>query len=134
MIHAMARTHLHNPEDPFYRNLGQSIRLTRTALGKSQTDVAEHIDVTFQQLQKYEKGINRIPVQELMKLAAYLEAPLSHFFGENDATPAPALQLFTEQSRGEEFQMILKHWAAINDARTRAAILDFVKAMAAISR
>lgn len=129
----MARSHLHKPEDAFYRNLGQSIRLTRSALGKSQTDVAEHIDVTFQQLQKYEKGVNRIPVRELTKLAAYLEAPISHFVGE-DETPAPALQLFTEQPRRKEFQMFLKYWAAIRNDHTRAAIVEFVKAMAAIDR
>ena len=130
----MARSPLHKPEDAFYRNLGQSIRHTRSALGKSQTDVAEHIDVTFQQLQKYEKGVNRIPVQELTKLAAYLEAPLSHFLGEDETRRAPALQLFAEQARGKEFQMFLKHWAAIKDTRTRAAIVELVKAMAAISR
>jgi transcriptional regulator with XRE-family HTH domain len=64
------------PEAAFYSELGENLRAARTAAGKSQLKTAEHLEVAFQQLQKYEKGINRIPIDRLVVLAAYLEVPL----------------------------------------------------------
>ena len=63
----MARTHKKRlPEGPFYRDLGRNVRIARSAAGKSQSEVAEFLDVTFQQVQKYENGKNRIPVDGLV--------------------------------------------------------------------
>ena len=67
------------PDGPFYRDLGRNLRAARAAAGKTQLETAEYLDVTFQQIQKYENGINRIPVDRLVSLAAYLEVPLVQF-------------------------------------------------------
>jgi transcriptional regulator with XRE-family HTH domain len=75
----MARKHKRLPEGPFYRELGDKLRVARVASGKNQTEIAEFLEVTFQQVQKYENGKNRMPVDRLVNLAAFLEVPLSQF-------------------------------------------------------
>lgn len=121
------------PEGPFYRNLGRNIRVTRSAVGKSQNETAEHLDITFQQVQKYEKGTNRIPIDRLVSLSAFFDVPLSHFVGDTDASEGgAAFQSLVEQFDSKEFQALLKSWTSIKDRRMRAAILDFVKSMAAL--
>jgi transcriptional regulator with XRE-family HTH domain len=76
MIRTMPQTTKRLPEGPFYRDLGRNLRVARIAAGKSQGKVAEYLDVSFQQIQKYEKGMNRIPVDSVVSLATYLEVPL----------------------------------------------------------
>lgn len=120
------------PEGPFYRDLGRNIRLTRHAAGKSQIEAADHIDVTFQQFQKYEKGSNRIPVDRLVSLANFLDVPLSQFVRDSGEPANSSVQTLIEQYSGKEFQMLLKYFSEINDPRVRAAVLNFVKAMAAL--
>lgn len=120
------------PEGPFYRDLGHNIRLARSAAGKSQMDTAENIDVTFQQLQKYETGTNRIPIDRLIGLADYLDVPLSQFVGETGTGANSALQSLIEHFNSKEFQTLLKSWAAIEDPRLRSAVVNFVKSLAAL--
>jgi len=120
------------PGDTFYCDLGSAIRLARVAAGKSQTDVAEHLDLTFQQVQKYESGKNRIPVQELVSLAAYFEVPLAYFVGSPDGDAA--FRSFAEKFRANGFHALLESWAAIKDQPMRAAIINLVKRAAALSR
>jgi transcriptional regulator with XRE-family HTH domain len=62
----MAQNRRRLPEGPFYRDLGRMIRLTRVAVGKSQLETAAHLAISFQQLQKYEHGTNRTPVDRLL--------------------------------------------------------------------
>ena len=121
------------PEGPFYRDLGRTIRLLRSAAGKTQLDTAEHIDVTFQQFQKYESGANRIPIDRLISLADYLEVPLSQFIDATGGRDNAAIRLLIEQFDSKEFQILLKSWTVL-DSSVRAAILNFVKAMAAMAR
>jgi transcriptional regulator with XRE-family HTH domain len=79
-IFALTRIDKRMYEGPFYRDLGRNLRVTRIACGKTQREIAAHLDVTFQQVQKYENGANRIPIHRLLSLAGFLEVPLSHFF------------------------------------------------------
>jgi transcriptional regulator with XRE-family HTH domain len=120
------------PEDNFYCDLGSAIRLARVTAGKSQTEVAEHLDLTFQQVQKYESGKNRIPVQELASLAAYLDVPLAYLVGS--AGSDGAFKSFAEQFRANGFHTLLESWAAIKDQPMRAAVINLVKRAAALSR
>jgi transcriptional regulator with XRE-family HTH domain len=60
--------------------VGRQIKLRRQVLGMSQTALASAIGVTFQQVQKYEKGVNRIGASRLAKIAKCLDVPVSHFF------------------------------------------------------
>ena len=64
----------------FNRHLGSKLRMRRLALGLTQTKVAQAINVTFQQIQKYEKGTNGISSLRLMQLANFLKVPVVYFF------------------------------------------------------
>jgi len=64
----------------FNRHLGSKLRLKRLALGLTQTKVAQAINVTFQQIQKYEKGTNGISSLRIMQLSTFLKVPIVYFF------------------------------------------------------
>ncbi len=67
-------------ETNFNRHLGSKLRMRRLSLGLTQTKVAQAINVTFQQIQKYEKGTNGISSLRLMQLANFLKVPVVFFF------------------------------------------------------
>ena len=67
-------------EGSFNRHLGTKLRMRRLALGLTQTKVAQAINVTFQQIQKYEKGTNGISSLRIMQLANFLKVPVVYFF------------------------------------------------------
>tara|TARA_Y100000590_G_scaffold370144_1_gene431813 strand:+ start:1543 stop:1911 length:369 start_codon:yes stop_codon:yes gene_type:complete len=67
-------------EANFNRHLGAKLRMKRLALGLTQTKVAQAINVTFQQIQKYEKGTNGISSMRIMQLANFLKVPVVYFF------------------------------------------------------
>ena len=69
-------------ESNFNRHLGSKLRMRRLALGLTQTKVAQAINVTFQQIQKYEKGTNGISSLRIMQLANFLKVPVVYFFEE----------------------------------------------------
>ena len=62
------------------QHLGKKLRLRRTSLGLTQTQVAKAINVTFQQIQKYEKGTNGVSSIRLLQLSNYLKVPINYFF------------------------------------------------------
>ena len=64
----------------FNKHLGEMLKKRRLALGLTQTKVAKAINVTFQQIQKYEKGINGVSSLRLLQLAGYLKVPINYFF------------------------------------------------------
>ena len=67
-------------EDNFNVHLGKKLRLRRLSLGLTQTKVAQAINVTFQQIQKYEKGTNGVSSNRLMQLSQFLKVPIIYFF------------------------------------------------------
>ena len=67
-------------EGNFNRHLGSKLRMRRLALGLTQTKVAQAINVTFQQIQKYEKGTNGISSLRIMQLSNFLKVPVVYFF------------------------------------------------------
>ena len=64
----------------FNKHLGNKLKLRRLALGLTQTKVAKAINVTFQQIQKYEKGTNGVSSTRLMQLSNFLKVPIVYFF------------------------------------------------------
>ena len=80
-------------EENFNIHLGKKLRMRRLSLGLTQTKVAQAINVTFQQIQKYEKGTNGVSSNRLMQLSNYLKVPITYFFedfkefSENKAQP-----------------------------------------------
>ena len=67
-------------ESNFNRHLGSKLRMRRLALGLTQTKVAQAINVTFQQIQKYENGTNGISSLRIMQLANFLKVPVIYFY------------------------------------------------------
>ena len=67
-------------EENFNKHLGHKLKLRRLALGLTQTKVAKAINVTFQQIQKYEKGTNGVSSIRLLQLANFLKVPVNYFF------------------------------------------------------
>jgi transcriptional regulator with XRE-family HTH domain len=67
-------------EDNFNKHLGSQLKMRRLALGLTQTKVAKAINVTFQQIQKYEKGTNGVSSIRLLQLSNYLKVPINYFY------------------------------------------------------
>src|SRR5919198_2668524 len=84
--------------NPIDIHVGGRVRLRRTLLGMSQEKLAEAIGLTFQQVQKYERGANRVGASRLFDLARGLDVPVSYFFedmapGVQDKTPSKLMGL-----------------------------------------
>ena len=69
-------------EENFNIHLGKKLRMRRLSLGLTQTKVAQAINVTFQQIQKYEKGTNGVSSNRLMQLSQFLKVPITYFYEE----------------------------------------------------
>ena len=67
-------------EENFNKHLGNKLKLRRLSLGLTQTKVAKAINVTFQQIQKYEKGTNGVSSIRLLQISNYLKVPINYFF------------------------------------------------------
>ena len=122
-----------NPVDLY---VGGRIRLRRRTLGVSQEKLAEDLGLTFQQVQKYERGANRVSASKLYEIARSLSVPVAFFFeGLNDpvsggvAEPGAdaILHYFLRTSEGVELASL---FPMIRRARIRRRILDLVRAMA----
>ena len=84
-------------EANFNRHLGAKLRMRRLSLGLTQTKVAQAINVTFQQIQKYEKGTNGISSLRIMQLANFLKVPIVFFFED-----FPTFENKTDISEGSD--------------------------------
>ncbi len=69
-------------EENYNNHLGKKLRMRRLSLGLTQTKVAQAINVTFQQIQKYEKGTNGVSSARLMQISQYLKVPITYFYEE----------------------------------------------------
>ena len=69
-------------EDNFNVHLGKKLRMRRLSLGLTQTKVAKAINVTFQQIQKYEKGTNGVSSARLIQISQFLKVPITYFYEE----------------------------------------------------
>lgn len=114
--------------------VGRRIRIRRRMLGMSQSALAEGLEVTFQQVQKYEKGTNRIGASRLQRAADCLGVPVTHFFDtEAAASPGVAINVKNDLVRflsSEEGAELTHAFAKIRDARTRRTILGLIKSLA----
>ena len=85
-------------EDNFNKHLGSKLKIRRLALGLTQTQVAQAINVTFQQIQKYEKGTNGVSSARLLQLANFLKVQINFFFED--------YQDFSETAENDEKQSL----------------------------
>jgi transcriptional regulator with XRE-family HTH domain len=109
--------------------VGRNVRIWRMAKGMSQGQLANRLGVTYQQVQKYEIGANRIGAGRLVKVAAILGAPIPALFdGTHGAKPSRSLLALVSDSRSVR----LAHaFAAIKDSALRRLLVNLVERIAA---
>ena len=123
--------------NPVDAHVGHRVRLRRMLIGMSQERLGELLGLTFQQVQKYEKGINRIGAGRLFEVAGILGVPISFFYEDADANaqaggfaegeePPPVMEFLAS---GEGLQLSLA-FMRIKDVKVRRRILDLVRSLA----
>lgn len=124
--------------NPIDIHVGSRIRLRRTMLGMSQEKLGESLGITFQQIQKYEKGTNRVGASRLQNISSILNVPVSFFFedapgdnvGGGMAETASSNYVVDFLSSSEGLQLN-RAFVKIADPKVRRKIVDLVKALAA---
>ena len=101
-------------EGNFNRHLGSKLRMRRLALGLTQTKVAQAINVTFQQIQKYEKGTNGISSLRLMQLATFLKVPVVYFFEDYAAYTATSVDTVKVESEDLNYSFLAKLFSSLS--------------------
>jgi transcriptional regulator with XRE-family HTH domain len=125
---------------PIDVHVGSQVRLRRTLLGMSQAHLAERLGLTFQQLQKYEKGVNRIGASRLFQLAQVLGVPVQ-FFYDNAPIGAASKGSAGEPGSGERSVdsrvldflnswELTKAFVRISDPKVRRSLVEVVRAVA----
>ena len=128
---------MRNIPDPIDRHAGARLRMRRMMVGMSQEKLGAALGITFQQIQKYEKGANRIAASRLQQIARILQVPPSFFFDEAPADAASAG--FAEPDAGgyvvdflatAEGVELNRAFAMIRDPKVRRRIVDLVVSLA----
>jgi len=128
---------------PIDVHVGSRVRLRRTLLGMSQERLGNAIGLTFQQVQKYERGANRIGASRLFDLSRVLDVPVSFFFDDINptvvASVAEGVPGLNEQAaaayepdpmmRRETLELVRAYYR-VTDAQTRRRLFELVKAIA----
>jgi len=126
-------------------HVGARVRLRRTLLGMSQEKLGEAVGLTFQQIQKYERGTNRIGASRLHQFAQVLDVPVSFFFDDmpieiaktNQVLGRPVVGLSEEQEPFDQEQLVkretlelVRAYYRVSDPNTRKRLFELVKAVA----
>lgn len=125
--------------NPIDKHVGARVRMRRIMLGLSQEKLAEALGVTFQQVQKYEKGTNRIGASRLQEISKSLQAPPAYFFEGAPTGGGPTIAGFSEDpatayvtdflSTAEGLQLN-RAFARIKDPKVRRRVVDLVISLA----
>lgn len=124
--------------NPIDRHVGSRVRMRRMLAGVSQEKLGEALGLTFQQVQKYEKGANRISASRLQQIAKMLDVPVSFFFegapsGDmpsgsfSDAASTTYISDFLATSEGVQ---LTKAFVRIKNGQVRRRVIDLVEAIA----
>ncbi|KFC65460.1 Transcriptional regulator, XRE family [Bosea sp. LC85] len=124
--------------NPIDRHVGSRVRMRRMLAGVSQEKLGEALGLTFQQVQKYEKGANRISASRLQQIAKMLDVPVSFFFegapsgdmpsgGFSDAASTTYISDFLATSEGVQ---LTKAFVRIKSGQVRRRVIDLVEAIA----
>ena len=122
-------------------HVGQRLRVRRALLGLSQEKLAESIGLTFQQIQKYERGTNRVSAGRLFELSKVLDVPVSYFFEQygQDGSNNLAQGMADNDQAGFEHEDIMSRketldlvrtYYSVKDEAARKDIMKFIKSMA----
>jgi transcriptional regulator with XRE-family HTH domain len=128
--------------NPIDVHVGSRVRLRRTLLGMSQERLGNAIGLTFQQVQKYERGANRIGASRLFDLSRVLDVPVSFFFDDIHPNVAasvaegasgmsePAAPYEPDPMMRRETLELVRAYYRVSDAQTRRRLFELVKAIA----
>jgi transcriptional regulator with XRE-family HTH domain len=126
-----------NGPDPIDKHVGTKLRARRTKLGMSQTTLADALGMSFQQVQKYEKGANRIGAGRLQHIAQILKMPVQSFFEglpedeqRRAPTDAPDAQYVTDYLATSDGLNLTKAFMQIPNANLRRSIVNLVEQIA----
>ena len=112
--------------------VGKHIRNRRMLLGMSQSELAGALGITFQQLQKYERGLNRVGAGRLYEVSRALQAPVSYFFSGTEEPEDPSLGLDEEANsrfNQRETVELVRAYYGVRDRAVRRRLLDLVRAI-----
>jgi transcriptional regulator with XRE-family HTH domain len=119
------------------QHVGTRVRMRRLQLGMSQTTLADALGLTFQQVQKYEKGANRISASRLQQISNTLQAPMSYFFENASGTSGKSkiadasLDYTTKFMASADGVALCKAFMNIKDSALRRRIVALVEALGA---
>jgi len=126
--------------NPIDRHVGARVRMRRMMIGMSQEKLGEALGLTFQQVQKYEKGTNRISASRLQQISETLSIPLAYFFKGAPVSEGAGNAGFAEASPDEGFASdfvmtaeglsLNRAFARITDAKVRKRIVDLIVTLA----
>lgn len=125
--------------NPVDLHVGGRVRMRRKLLGVSQEQLADSLGLTFQQVQKYERGANRVSASKLYEIARTLQVPVSFFFdgladpmdgSDNDEVGQQAERIVQEFLTTPEGLELAEVFPKIGRGRVRRQVLDLVRAMA----
>ncbi|MCG7505506.1 helix-turn-helix domain-containing protein [Mesorhizobium retamae] len=125
--------------NPIDIHVGSRIRLRRNMLGMSQEKLGENLGITFQQIQKYEKGTNRVGASRLQAIASILSVPVAFFFEDAPGQEGTsrggfaednAMALAAEFCSTPEGLQLNRAFVKVADPKVRRRIIDLVKSLA----
>lgn len=117
------RTVIVDGPDPIDQHVGGQLRLRRAQAGMTQTELGAKVGLSFQAVQKYETGENRISASRLYQLARILDVPLAYFFEGLDETGRVEEGAGAAELTRKEASMVLGAYYGIKDPRLRSACL-----------
>jgi transcriptional regulator with XRE-family HTH domain len=124
------RTVIIDGPDPIDKHVGGQLRLRRAQIGMTQSDLGGKLGLSFQAVQKYETGENRISASRLYQLSRVLEVPLAYFFEGIDGGGQAEDEAVNSDLSRKEAAMVLGTYYRISDPRLRSACLLIMGRMA----
>lgn len=125
--------------NPIDIHVGSRIRLRRTMMSMSQEKLGEALGITFQQIQKYEKGTNRVGASRLQNISSVLNVPVSFFFEDAPGDPGSSQTGMSEENSSNyvvdflsssEGLQLNRAFIKIEDPKIRRKLIDLTKALA----
>jgi len=116
--------------NPIDRHVGARVRMRRLMLDMTQTELGDKLGLTFQQVQKYEKGTNRIGASRLQHIADVLQVPVSFFFegADSEVKATDSRSVFvSEFLASSEGIALVRAYMSIRDSKTRRCIVQLVE-------
>jgi len=110
--------------NPVDTHVGSRIRVRRQVMKMSQEKLGEELGVTFQQVQKYENGTNKISISNLVKVACLFQCEIKDFLPSSSNA-----KISKQKNKDKKTQMLIHYWNEIDNVDFRQTIFDFVKAM-----